>query len=278
MGEGPSKNSVTHITESRSVSAYLQDLLDHKDFLRFLVWKELKVRYRKPLLGILWVTLQPLVYVLALVFVNRFSELSNSEEIPFPVFVYSGVLYWQLFSSIVNGSTQMLTSNSSILQKVYFPKFLVPLAGSVVALIEVVPSAILFILLSIVSGVVPSGEAIAALFLGCCIVAIAGLGTSGFTSLWVLKWPSFRHAIPLVLHVLLFISPVLFRLDDQIDGPVKWLCSAIPISGPIEFLRGSIDGTNETQFLLVSVAISMILLFFGFINYVFNEDKAVENA
>lgn len=278
MGAGPGRNSITHITANRSVSGYLRDLITHKDFLRFLIWKELKVRYRKPLLGVLWVTLQPFIYVLALIFVNRFSGLSSEGEIPFPVFVFSGVLFWQLFSSVVNGTSQMLTSNASILHKVYFPKFLVPLAGSVVALIEVLPSAILIIMISIFSGVGLTVSTIAALFLGCIVVAIAGLGTSGFTSLWVLKWPSFRHAIPLVLHVLLFISPVLFRLDNQIDGPVKWLCSAIPISGPIEFLRGTIDGNSAIQFLSISVVVSAVLLLLGFINYVFGEDKAVENA
>ncbi|MFT5278881.1 MAG: lipopolysaccharide transport system permease protein [Bacteroidia bacterium] len=279
MRKAEHSGSIVHISAEKSMGGYFQELRNHWQFLYFLTWKELKVRYRSILLGILWATLQPLIYVLALVFVSGVAGMGDSKELPFPLFIFCGLIFWQLFTSIVNGSVQMLLSNASIMRKVYFPKFLLPLSAALVSLVELIPATILLVGLSIYFGVGLSFMTLPILVMGIVITLVGGVGVSGILSLGVLRFPSVRHAIPIILHVLLFVSPILYGLNSGImEGPLKWVAMAIPISGPIDALRQTLTGDISFEMLGISAVISIVFLITGFLNFFYNEDKVIDHA
>lgn len=271
--------SITHISSERSLGGYIKELRNYWQFLYFLTWKELKVRYRNIMLGLLWATLQPLIYVLALVFVSGVTGIGDSKELPFPLFIFCGLIFWQLFTSVVTGSVQMLLSNASIMRKVYFPKFLLPLSAALVSLVELIPAILILVLLAVYFGFGLPIILLPILFFGIVITALGGVGVSGILSLGVLRFPSVRHAIPLLLHVLLFVSPILYGLNAGImEGSMKWVAMAIPISGPIDALRQTLTGDPTFEFLGISALVSIVFLIIGFLNFFVNEDKVIDHA
>lgn len=279
MRKAEQSGSITYISAERSLGSYFQELRNHWQFLYFLTWKELKIRYRSILLGILWATLQPLIYVLALIFVSGVTGMGDSKELPFPLFIFCGLIFWQLFTSVVNGSVQMLLSNANIMRKVYFPKFLLPLSALLVSLVELIPAVLILILLAVYFGFGLPIMLLPILLFGIVITALGGVGVSGILSLGVVRFPSVRHAIPLVLHVLLFVSPILYGLNSGImEGPLKWVAMVIPISGPIDGLRQTLTGDLSFEMLGISAVVSVVFLIIGFLNFIFNEDKVIDHA
>jgi lipopolysaccharide transport system permease protein len=279
MRKAEHSGSITHISAEKSLSGYFWELRYQWQFLYFLTWKELKVRYRNLILGLLWATLQPLIYVAALVFVSGLNKMGGGDELPFPLFIFCGLIFWQLFTSVINGSVQMLISNASIMRKVYFPKFLLPLSAALVSLVELIPAVLILIGLSVYCGFSLPILMLPILIVGVVITLIGGIGIAGILSLGVLRFPSMRHAIPLLLHVLLFVSPILYGLNSGImDGPLKFVALAIPISGPIDALRQALIGVPSFDILAISGIVSCVLLIIGFLNFFFNEDKVIDHA
>ena len=279
MRKAEHSGSITHISAEKSLGGYILELRNHWQFLYFLTWKELKVRYRNVFLGVLWATLQPLIYVLALVFVSGVTGMGEGNKLPFPLFIFCGLIFWQLFTSVVNGSVQMLLSNASIMRKVFFPKFLLPLSAGLVSLVELIPATLILIALSVFFGIGLPPIMFPVLFAGIIITALGGVGVSGILSLGVLRFPSIRHSIPLILHVLLFVSPILYGLKSGImEGPLKWIAISIPISGPIDALRQTLTGNLSFEILGVSAIVSIVFLILGFLNFFLNEDKVIDHA
>jgi lipopolysaccharide transport system permease protein len=126
-------------------AAELRDLWVYRELLYYLIWRDLKVRYKQTLLGILWVVLQPLLMTLVFtVFLGMLVRVP-SEGVPYPLFIYAGLLPWTFFSSAVMGSGGSLVANSHLITKVYFPRVLVPVAAVAARLVDF---AVAFVILA----------------------------------------------------------------------------------------------------------------------------------
>src|SRR2546423_13452705 len=141
----PSRVALIKISATGSaISPQLKEAWAHRELLYFLIWRDLKVRYRQTLLGVVWVILQPVL--MTLVFTIFFSKLGHfqSEGVPYPLFAYAGLLPWTFVANSVSVGSVSLLSNSSLITKVYFPRLLIPAAGVGVRLIDLlVASAVL---------------------------------------------------------------------------------------------------------------------------------------
>jgi len=239
-----------------------QELLHYRELLYFLVWRDLKVRYKQTSLGVAWAVLQPLLNML--IFTAIFGRLAGikSDGDPYPVFVFAGLLPWMFFSNAVSQGGQSLVNQQHLLTKVYFPRLFVPLAS--------VGGGLVDLLISLgVYGIVlawylrfPSWGIV---FLPVLIVltVIATSGVSVILAALTVSYRDFRFVIPFMIQVWMYLSPVIYPLS-AVPKRFQLIYALNPMAGVIDAYRASILGTPLHYGALgMSVVLSVGLFVFG---------------
>lgn len=239
----------------------LRELWKYRELIWIFAWRDLMVRYRQTILGAAWVMAQPLVSVLlfSLVF-NRIAGISGYAGVPYSVFVLSGVLLWNFFSTSVNRAGNSLIGASYLISKVYFPRLAIPLAGTIVDLIDLSVSAVVLIAFMAWFQIVP-GVTILVLPLIVLLAAILATGLGFWAAALNVEYRDFRVLLPFVLQVAMFATPVVYPLSAL---PAKYQTLAIlnPMTGIIESARAALfHGPFPMTALAVSIA--WALLSFG---------------
>lgn len=212
-----------------------QGLLKYRELLMALIWRDLKVRYKQTIIGAAWAVVQPLVLVA--VFTVFFSLMARfpSDGAPYPVFVLSGILLWQLFARALNEASSSLVSNETLIQKIYFPRILLP--GSVV-ISGVVDFFIAFLVL--LAACAYFDVAITARFalvpLLVILTVACSLGVALFLSVLYVRFRDIRHILPLFTQIWFFASPV-FYPSSLVPEAYRGLYSLNPMVGIIECFR-----------------------------------------
>ena len=252
------------IEAGRTESQYWRDLFRYRELFYFLAWRDVLVRYKQTVIGILWAVLRPFLTMVIFVFIFGKIAKLPTEGIPYPVMVFAAMLPWQLFStSLAEGSNSLIT-NSNLISKVYFPRLIVPASAVIVSFVDFAISAGLLALLMIWYHVWPTWHLFALpLFTILALVASTGAG------LWLaalnVEYRDFRYVVPFLVQFGLYISPVGFSSSIV---PARWriLYSLNPMVGVIDGFRWSISGGASPLFLrglFVSVAVTSILLVGG---------------
>lgn len=259
-----SSKHIVIIEAGRIESAYWKDLWRYRELFFFLAWRDVLVRYKQTVIGVLWSVIKPLLTMLVFVFV--FGKLAKlpSDGVPYPVLVLSGMLPWMFFASAFSEAGNSLVGNANIISKVYFPRLIVPLSSVIVSLVDFLISGVLLVILMFWFGVVPNERIIfLPLFIFLLIAAAVGAG------LWVaalnVKYRDFAYIVPFVIQFGLYVSPVAFNSNIV---PEKWrlLYALNPMVGIIDGFRWSITGTNTPlywQGVVVSVVVVLLLIFSG---------------
>lgn len=257
----------TIIEAGRTEENYWRDLWQYRDLFYFLAWRDLLVRYKQTLFGVLWAVLRP--FLTMLIFVVIFSRVAGlpSDGVPYAILVLGGMLPWQFFASSLSESSNSLVSNASLITKVYFPRIILPASSVIVATVD------FLITLGLLAAVMawyryspPLRILMLPAFMVLALVAAFGPGLIA-TALNV-KYRDFRFVIPFVVQFGLYVSPVGFRssLIEEKLGPVARLVYSLnPMVGAIDGFRWCIgaEPTLHVGPLLVSVAMSLVLLWAG---------------
>jgi lipopolysaccharide transport system permease protein len=235
----------------------LREVWDYRDLLYFLVWREVKIRYRQAALGVAWVVLQPLVTVL--VFGLLFGRLLRvpSEGTPYPVFVLTALLPWSYFSGALARGAASLVSNSPLITKVYFPRLLVPLSAVLACLVDFLVSLVVLLGFMLHYDVVPGPGLLAlpGLVLWETVVAFA------FT-LWLaalnVRYRDVQYVMPVLLQIWLYVTPVIYAIS-LVPERFRSLVALNPLTGVVESFRWAVLGINGPV-ALVSFWISLPLV------------------
>jgi len=228
------------IEPGRTTGQYWRDIWLYRELFLFLAWRDILVRYKQTVIGILWSLLRP--FLTMIVFTVVFSKLAKlpSDGIPYPVMVYCGMIPWQFFSNALSESSNSLIDNSNLLTKVYFPRIIVPASSVVVSLVDFAISLVILAGLMLWYGIMPDWRiCLLPLFLLQALVFAFGTG------LWIsalnVQYRDFRHVIPFLVQFGLYVSPVGFSSSIV---PEQWrlLYSLNPMVGVIEGFRWSIAG------------------------------------
>jgi lipopolysaccharide transport system permease protein len=236
----------------------LHELYAYRDLIAFLVWRDVKVRYRQTVLGALWAMIQPLMTMVIMAFV--FGRLAGmpSDGVPYPVFCFAGLVLWNLFSQAVTSASASVVNSSQLVEKVYFPRLVITFAASLAPLLDFCINFALLIPIMIAYGCYPRVESIFCLplVLGTLILAI-GIG-SGFAALTV-RFRDFRHVLPFLVQLWLFATPVIYPLSLL---PEKWRSFAgiNPLAGLIECFRWALLGTESFPYQILSISFFSITI------------------
>jgi lipopolysaccharide transport system permease protein len=253
-------------SEESGVQLNLEDIWAYRELLYFLTLRDIKVRYKQTLIGAVWVVIQPLMTMLIFTLVfNKFARL-DTNDIPYPLFAYSGLLLWSFFSTAVTSGTNSLISNSHLVTKVYFPRVFIPAAAVGAGLVDLAIASLLLIALTIYYGVSPSwGGLLLPLFV--LLAAMLALGTGLLVSALTVKYRDLRHALPFIMQFWMFASPVIYP-TKIVPQQWRWILLVNPMTGILEGFRAALTGQAfDWTLVAVSAVAATALLAFAF--YVF---------
>lgn len=236
-----------------------KELWHFRELLYFLVWRDLKVRYKQTVLGVAWAVLQPVFSML--VFTIIFGGLAkiDSEGFPYAVFVYAGLLPWTFFSAALSLAGQSLVNQQALITKVYFPRIFVPTASIGASLVDMGISFIVYMIVLAWYHVTPSWQII---FLpGLALLTIlAVLGMGYLLAALTLSYRDFRFVIPFMLQAMMYVSPVVYPVS-MVPAKYQWILALNPMAGIIDAHRSAILG-KPWNFTTLGVSTASAILVF----------------
>jgi lipopolysaccharide transport system permease protein len=245
------------------VAPNLRDIWLYRELLYFLVWRDVKVRYKQTALGAAWAVLQP--FMTMVVFSIFFGRLGNipSDGIPYPIFVYTALLPWQLFAHSLTESGNSLVTNQDLLTKVYFPRLVVPLSAVLAGLVDFCIAFTVLLAMMFYYGMAP-GMAILALPFFVVFACVAALSVGLWLAALNVQYRDVRYTIPFLTQFWLFVTPIAYPLSLV---PESWriVYGLNPMVGVVEGFRWALLGTGDGvgPAILVSMVVMMLLLVGG---------------
>lgn len=241
----------------------LGDIWEYRDLMLFLAWRDIKVRYTQAILGFAWALLQPVLMMLIFsIFLGRLAGVP-SDGIPYAVFAFTGLLPWTYFSNAVGGSSESLVSSANLVSKVYFPRLVLPISAAIAWLPDFVLASSFLIVMMLIYGLVPAWTTLLLPLFG-LFALLAVLSVSVLLSALNVAYRDVRHAVPFVLQLWLFATPVVYPVSLV---PDRWqfLLGLNPMAGVVSGFRWAVLGGQDVPLLLMaeSFLVAVIMLIFG---------------
>ena len=230
---------------------------EYRELLYLLVWREIKVRYKQTAIGVSWVVLQPLVTMLIFTAIFGYMVKVPSDGVWYPVFTLSALLPWTYFATAITRSGGSLVSNANLVTKIYFPRLLLPLSMIVAPLVDLALSLVLLFSMLIYAGI-PLTWKLITLPAFILLAMLTATGLSLFASATNVRYRDVGHAIPFVIQIWMFASPIVYPVSLV---PEQWrlLYGLNPMVGVIEGFRWALLGQTAPD--LVVMAASSVALF-----------------
>ena len=251
------------ITSHARLTSTLREVWGYGELLSFLVWRDVKVRYKQAVLGVAWAVLQPVALMgVFTVFLGRLAHVP-SNGMPYPLFALSGLVIWQLFTHAVLDSSMSLIANERLITKIYFPRIIIPASAVLAAIVDFAVGFVVVIAMLPLYGVrVGATVLFAPLFVLLALFAAFGLG------LWVssinVRYRDARHILPLLVQIWMFATPIVY---PSVLIPARWrlLYGVNPMVAAVEGFRWSVAGgiPPRPSTVVIAVAVTAALMVTG---------------
>jgi lipopolysaccharide transport system permease protein len=243
----------------------LRDLWLYRELVYFMIWREIKVRYKQTMLGAAWAIIQPVLTMIVFTFLfGRIAKLPTDGNVPYPIFSYTALLPWGLFVAALNQASRSLTSNQNMVSKIYFPRLVLPLASVLSGLIDFVIAFVILIGLMIYYHIAPSINVIWALPLFLLLTIITALGVALWLSAINVQYRDVNYALPFMTQFWLFATPVAYS-SNLISQKWQLVYSLNPMAGVVNGFRWALLGTGNgpDAGLWISVIIALLIMISG---------------
>jgi lipopolysaccharide transport system permease protein len=234
----------------------IKAIWEYRELLYFLVWRDLKVRYRQSVIGVGWVILQPLMTMV--VFTAIFGKFVGvpSDGLPYPIFIFSALLPWNLFASALTRGSASVVDNTQLVSKVYFPRLILPLSGVLSPVADFAVAFGILIGMMVWFGTSPTWG-ILALPLLVLLAILTALAIDIWLSALNVRYRDVGHTVPFLVQIWMFISPVTYPVSLV---PEKWrlLYSLNPMAGVIEGFRWALLGKQSPDFAVITASAVMM--------------------
>jgi lipopolysaccharide transport system permease protein len=244
-----------------------KEIWSFHELFYFLAWRDIKSRYKQTVIGIAWAVFQPLVMmVIFTILINKVAGIKT--PIPYAIFAYSGLLFWNYFAQALNRASDSLVSNQGIITKVYFPRLIVPVSATIVAMIDFFFALLIFVGLMLYFQIIPSLPGILLFIPALLIATLTAAGAGLFFSALNVKYRDVRQALPFLIQVLFFLTPVIYPVT-LIPERFHWLLYLNPMTGVITVMRSTLLGEGDIPWPLVglSVVVSLLVCILGLIYF-----------
>jgi lipopolysaccharide transport system permease protein len=236
----------------------------YRELFYFFTWRDIKIKYKQTFLGFLWAVLQPLLMMLIFtIFFGRALRVP-SQNIEYPVFVFSGLLMWNIFSSGLANASNSMVNNALIIKKIYFPRLVIPVSSMLVAVFDFLMAFLLLIPLLFYYQQPVSPAAIWAWPLAIFIGLVGTFGPGCLLAALNVKYRDFRYVIPFLIQILFFITPVIYPVSLLQDSILQYLIVASPMYAAVEIFRFPLTGIEPNMtFILISITSAFLFLILG---------------
>jgi lipopolysaccharide transport system permease protein len=254
------------IEAGRRERNYWLDLWRYRELFRVLAWRDLSVRYKQTVIGVLWALIRPVLAMLVFTIIfGQIARLPSDGTAPYPLMVLAGILPWTFFSTGLSEASNSLINNANLISKVYFPRLIVPTATVVVALVDFLISFSILVLMMVWYQFLP-GWQILVLPVFVLLAFFASVGPALWITALNVKYRDFRYVIPFIVQFGLYVSPVGFSSSVV---PEQWrlLYSLNPMVGVIDGFRWCILGGQSELYapgLAMSIGVTTFFLWLGF--------------
>lgn len=247
-------------------SLNLKELVHYKDLLMFLFLRDIKVMYKQTILGFAWAILQPVMTMI--VFSVLFGNLAkiDSNGVPYPIFVFSGLIFWNLFSGSLNSVGMSILSFEKMIRKIYFPRIIIPISSISSHIVNFFIAFLIFIAFSIYYKYSINLEFVMIVIVSFVVSILSALGPGLFLSVVNVKYRDIKFVLPFFIQILLYLTPVIYPVS-LLSGDWKYVLALNPMSSFIQLLRDSLFGTNQVdlQMILISLFSMTVFLIIGVI-------------
>jgi len=253
--------TVTVIRPSRGwVPINVRELWLYRELLYFLTWRDLKVRYKQTSLGALWAILQPVLSMAAFsLFFGRLAKLP-SDGIPYPLFVLSGLIPWQLFAYALTQSSNSVVANKNLVSKVYFPRLIVPLAAVLSGLVDFYIAFGVLLVMFVLYGYVPR-PALAMIPLAIALTIVSALAVGLWLSALNVRYRDVQYTIPFLTQFWMFVTPIAYS-TTLIPARFRVIYGLNPMAGVVGCFRWGLFGQHAGSLSLIGLSSFVVLLAF----------------
>jgi lipopolysaccharide transport system permease protein len=258
-----SSEHVLVIQPRRSWSALeFRELFEARELFFVLAGRDISVRYKQTALGAAWAILQPLMTML--IFTVLFGKIAKlpSDGVPYPIFVYAGLLPWTFFANAVTSSSNSLVGSANLISKVYFPRMVIPAAAVGAGLVDFAVASAILLVMMLYYGIWPSLSIVMLVPL-VVLLSITSLAAGLWLSALNVKYRDVRYAVPFLIQIGMYLTPIVYPIS-VIPVKYRWLLALNPVSGTIQGFRSALLHLPfDWSALLLSAVISAGFLVFA---------------
>jgi lipopolysaccharide transport system permease protein len=243
----------------------LREVWEYRELLYFLIWRDVKVRYKQTVLGMAWAIIQPFMsMVVFTIFFGKLARIAPDGDLPYSVWNYAALVPWTFFSNGMTGSGNSLVGSANLIKKVYFPRLVIPLAAVVSGTVDFLLAFIVLILMMLNYGVVPTANIIW-LPLLLLLAFVTSLGVGLWLSAMNVMFRDVRYILPFLARMWMFVTPIVYPSSLIEDDFLRAIYGLNPMAGVVEGFRWALLGldTAPGPMIFVSAAVSFILLISG---------------
>ena len=245
------------------VSLKLHELWEYRELLYFLVWRDVKVRYKQTVLGAAWAVIQP--FMAMVVFSIFFGKLAKmpSDGIPYPLFAFSALVPWSFFANGLSQSSNSLVGSAHLITKVYFPRLVVPISSVISGIVDFVLAFVVLLGMMFYFGVLPTFNVIWLPFL-LVLAFLTALGVGMWFSALNVEFRDVRYVVPFLTQFWMFATPIVYP-SSLLSEPWRTLYGINPMVGVVEGFRWALLGTQTAPgpMILVSLMAAVLILIGG---------------
>lgn len=242
------------------VSLNLSELWEYRELLYFLTWRDIKVRYKQTVLGVLWAIIQP--FFTMVIFSLFFGKLAKipSDGIPYPIFAYAALVPWTFFANGLNQSSNSLVGGARLVQKVYFPRLVIPISSVMAGVVDFILAFSVLIIMMLFYGVMPTYNMIWLPFL-LLLALVTALGVGFWLSAMNVQFRDVRHTVPFITQIWLFATPIAYP-SSLLSEPWQLVYALNPMVGVVEGFRWALLGAETAPGLMMIVSTLLAGLIF----------------
>jgi lipopolysaccharide transport system permease protein len=217
-----------------------REFWEYRELLGFLIWRDVKVRYKQTVLGAAWAVLQPLATMAVFtVLFGRWAKMP-SDGVPYPVFAFAALVPWTFFSNAVSGAANSLVGNTHLVSKVYFPRLLITASSIAASLLDMAVALAAMVVLLAVYGIGLTWQVVALPF-AILVTLLCALGAGAALAAMCAVYRDVRYVVPLLLQLWMFATPVIYPVS-LVPAEWRWLFYLNPLAGAVETFRAALTG------------------------------------
>lgn len=258
----------TVIKPNSHSSLNFKELKAYRELFFYFAWRDVKVRYKQSIIGIGWAILQPFaMMVVFTLFFNKVAKISSG-ALPYAIFSYTGLLFWNYFSSALTRSSASLVANQGVITKIYFPRIIVPISATIVALIDFFFAFLVFVGLMVYYHIAPGSAGVWFLIPAILLTFITASGLGMFLSAVNVKYRDVAQIVPFLIQVGLFLTPVIYPIS-LVPQKYQWILYLNPMTGVINAMRAwwLHQGAINVHLLYLSIASAIVLFVTGYLYF-----------